>query len=565
MGIPNVEIPKADDLKNRYSALRNTALKSESFNSWLAHWNEVEKLVCEARNVLQFRRYANTSDEFTASQQSHFAETIEPLVAEETAVLRQKYFAFADRPLNQFAELERGFQADDLLYSPKIAELESRIAVAANRFSEIKAQIVVPTESENLSVGQAYVKMTVSNRFEQEKIWRAIKHAEAQTAPELDALYLELVNLRKTVATSAGFDNYRDFRWIQLRRSSYTPETCHTFTQALTDQLPPFLEQVRSFRRERIGVADLRPWDGLSPVFPKNHDTRPISIEETVQLTRQILSSLDESLAIEYDALRDAKRFDLEPRAGKASIMIAEYFPVTETSCISMMLNGHFADTKMFFHEVGHAIHYQIARENSLIWQQPHSVEFMEFFAHFMELYALKMISTQFKDSISEDLREIKFIYLDGILNQLAFCVTLDRLQHFVYAENKDALTPSLIKTKYLEIAEPLGIGFNFDGLLEERALNRHFQHLYSHPFYFIEYGFAWIQALRMLNLLEKNPQQINDLLRSLKLGGSLGTKELFEVAGIPFEFDENTVRDALKSISVLFSDLISFTPTSDS
>ena len=167
------------------------------------------------------------------------------------------------------------------------------------------------------------------------------------------------------------------------------------------------------------------------------------------------------------------------------------------------------------------------------------------------------MIATKFKDRIHEDLREIKFIYLDNILNQLAFCVTLDRLQHFVYAENDGTLSADAFKEKYLEIAGPLGVGYGWHDLSEERSLNRHFQHLYSHPFYFIEYGFAWVQALRMLERLEEDPRHIDKLLQGLKLGGSIGTKELFELVGIPFQFDEQSVREALQTITKLFADVV--------
>lgn len=564
MGIPNIGIPNLDDLKKRYAELDELVLDSDNFDSWLARWSETEKIVCEARNLLQFQRYANTNDEIVAAQQTDYASTVTPFVAEKNAKLRRKYFAFEHRPVGKLSEVDKGFEADDLLHSPTNAALETEIVAAASKFTEIKAQITVPLATESVTVGQAYLKMTVSDRTEQEKVWRSIKQAETVVAEELDSLYLELVSLRKTIAQGAGFANFRDFRWLELRRFGYTPDTCHTFTQALAEQLPPYLELSRTFRRNQIGVSELRPWDGVTSVFPNAGNAKSITIDETLDLTREILASLDERLAVEYDALRSAGRFDLEPRAGKASIMVAEYFPVSETSYINMILNGHFADTKMFFHEVAHAVHFQVARNNSLIWQQPNSIEFMEFFAHFMELYALKMISTSFKDKIHEDLREIKFIYLDSILNQLAFCVTLDRLQHFVYAEHRGQLTAQDFKNKYLEIAEPLGIGYDWQDLREERALNRHFQHLYSYPFYFIEYGFAWVQALRMLDLLERNPQKFQNLFHSLQLGGLIGTKELFEAAGIPFQFDEQSVREAMQSITALFSDIISLPSSPD-
>ena len=80
--------------------------------------------------------------------------------------------------------------------------------------------------------------------------------------------------MKPTIAQNAGFDSFRDYRWRQLHRFSYTPEDCRTFHAAIEEVVVPAAQRIYERRRARLGVDSLRPWDlvvdplGLPPLKP---------------------------------------------------------------------------------------------------------------------------------------------------------------------------------------------------------------------------------------------------------------------------------------------------------
>ncbi len=76
--------------------------------------------------------------------------------------------------------------------------------------------------------------------------------------------------------------------------------------------------------------------------------------------------------------------------------------------------------------------------------------------------------------------------------------------------------------------------------------------HLFSHPFYFIEYGIAQLGAFQLwLTSLEKGQAAAVDAyIRALSLGGSRPLPDLFSAAGLAFDFGPATVQRITERIS---------------
>jgi oligoendopeptidase F len=60
------------------------------------------------------------------------------------------------------------------------------------------------------------------------------------------------------------------------------------------------------------------------------------------------------------------------------------------------------------------------------------------------------------------------------------------------------------------------------------------YNHVFTVPFYYIEYGVAQIGALQIfLRSLENYKAAVDGYQKALSLGGSVGLPELFETAGV--------------------------------
>src|SRR5260221_10677815 len=80
-------------------------------------------------------------------------------------------------------------------------------------------------------------------------------------------------------------------------------------------------------------------------------------------------------------------------------------------------------------------------------------------------------------------------------------------------------------------------------GFEPELAKIWHYHHIFSAPFYYIEYGLSWLGALQVWqNSLRDPVKALTDYRAALDLGNSKSVPELFSVAGAPFSFDRPTI-----------------------
>ena len=69
--------------------------------------------------------------------------------------------------------------------------------------------------------------------------------------------------------------------------------------------------------------------------------------------------------------------------------------------------------------------------------------------------------------------------------------------------------------------------------------------HIYEVPFYYIEYGMAQLGAIAIWRNYKQNPEKaLDDYDRALKLGYTKTIGEIYETAGIKFDFSAAYVKD---------------------
>ncbi len=85
----------------------------------------------------------------------------------------------------------------------------------------------------------------------------------------------------------------------------------------------------------------------------------------------------------------------------------------------------------------------------------------------------------------------------------------------------------------------------NWDGLIREKEFMWQKQlHIFEVPLYYIEYGIAQLGAIAIWKKYKENPEKALDQFESaLSLGYSVPIPEIYDTAGISFDFSENYVK----------------------
>ena len=126
----------------------------------------------------------------------------------------------------------------------------------------------------------------------------------------------------------------------------------------------------------------------------------------------------------------------------------------------------------------------------------------------------------------------------------LPWIAQIDAFQLFVYGYPSH--TRQDRATFWLGLDERLGSRIDWTGLEHLRRWTWQRQlHLFSHPFYYIEYGIARLGALQLwVHALEKGERSAVELyIKGLSLGGSRPLPELFRASGLEFDFGPDAVK----------------------
>jgi oligoendopeptidase F len=193
-------------------------------------------------------------------------------------------------------------------------------------------------------------------------------------------------------------------------------------------------------------------------------------------------------------------------------------------------------------HEGGHAIHSFLSRDLELKEFKEVPSEVAELASMSMELLSTDHWNVFYTDD--DDLKRAKLEHLESILYFLPFCMMIDKFQHWVYTNN---YTAQQRKEKWNELqstfASPIVDWRGYENIRANSWQNT--LHLYEVPFYFIEYGMAQLGAFAMWRSYKQLGEQgLDNYMNALKLGYTKTIGEIYETAGIKFDFSASYVKE---------------------
>jgi len=194
-------------------------------------------------------------------------------------------------------------------------------------------------------------------------------------------------------------------------------------------------------------------------------------------------------------------------------------------------------------HEAGHAFHYCLARHQPLSAYHHTSHEFSEVASQAMEYLSRPYLSEFYT---GEELAVLLEDQLRGAMRLLPWIAMLDAFQQWVYTSQEHG--PQARKEKWTELERRFRPGIEWSGLGEYRGIVWQYPHIFTSPFYYIEYGVSLLAALRVwLNSLEDRRGAVEAYKRALALGASRPLPELFRAAGAEMAFDEGTIGEIVR------------------
>ena len=531
-----------DDVAPYYEALANTEITPGREREWLSVWSQLDALLGEAGSLAMIAYTANTADEAAEAAHLRFAMEIYPKVDEQQVRLARKLLALGytepglETTLKKFRTDAAIFREENVARFAKLEELEAG-------YDKIVGGLSVDWDGERKTIPQLQPFLQSRDGDERERAFRLGARAYLEKRDELQDVFDKSYTLRQEVAHAAGFPNYMRYAFASKYRFDYSPEDCLRFHEAVEQAVVPVAARQHEYRRQRLGVPTLRPWDlAVNP----DTDARLRPFEDTpgfLAPAERIFTRVDAELGSQFRTLEAERLLDLESRPGKAPGGYCTTLQWRGRPFIYMNAVGVHDDVSTLVHEAGHAFHAFAAHPHRYVWQRSSGHEAAELASMSMELLAGRYLSRPEGYYSPVDAANAQIEHLEDVLYALPHIACVDAFQHWIYTSgeggDRDARNAA-----WLSIRQRFEPSVDWTGLEEERIARWLRQsHIFTSPFYYIEYGIAQLGALQVWrDSLRDHPAAVARYKQALALGGTVSLPEMYRTAGVKLVFDATTM-----------------------
>jgi oligoendopeptidase F len=390
-----------------------------------------------------------------------------------------------------------------------------------------------------------------------ERAWRLSVAPYVAEREALAGIFDEMMARRAAVAHNAGFPDFERYTFRAKYRFDYTPEDCARFHAAVEEAVVPAIARLLDYRRLRLGVETVRPWD-LSVNPDRAEPLVPFTgVSHFVGAAQRIFDRVDGELGDWFRTMAREGLLDLESRPGKAPGGYCTTLQFRGRPFIFMNAVGVPDDVATLVHEAGHCFHSFAMRRHPLIWQRGTGMEAAELASMSMELLAAPYLAEPEGYYPPADVRHAWIEHLEDVLLSLAHIASVDAFQSWLYTSGAGA-DAGARDAAWLRIRSRFEQGVDWRGLERERAARWYRQlHIFLSPFYYIEYGLAQLGALQVWRDSLRDPRgAVARYKAALALGATRPLPEIYAAAGARLVFDVEPMRELVALVEARIGEL---------
>jgi oligoendopeptidase F len=543
----DIEINSWNDVKPYVENLKNREIQSgKELLKWWKDRSELEAFLSEDLAWRYIKMSCDTENEALVEDFNFFVTEIEPKHSEYSDVLDKKLVNSpytkdldSDKYFVPLRSIKRNIELFRKENIPIFAEMQKE----TQEYGKITGAMTVTHKGEELTMQQASNYLKDLDRGLRKEVYEKMNERRYADKEKLHKLLDSLISKRQKVASNAGYNNYRDYKFDAMQRFDYSIEDCAVFHNSVRKTIVPLTRKMQKIRKEKMQIDKLRPYDtavdpdGKPPLKPFD------KAAELLDTSIEIFSKVKKQYGDYLRQMKEQSYLDLESRKGKAPGGFN--YPLYESNMPFIFMNaaGNIRDVETLMHEGGHAIHSFLSSDLELTDFKQLPSEVAELASMSMELISLEHRQLFF--DTEDDFLRAKRHQLEGVLRVLPWVATVDKFQHALYLQPEH--THERREELWLSILDEFDSGLtDYSGYEHYKAAAWQAQlHIYEVPFYYIEYGIAQLGAVSVWKNYKENPEKaLKDFENALKLGYSKPIPEIYKAAGIEFNFSKGYMQE---------------------
>jgi M3 family oligoendopeptidase len=498
-------------------------------------------------SVMSVRHTINTNDKFYDGENKYWDEK-GPLLEEQTinfykAIFKSKYLPKLkkDLPPQFFKLAEFGFKS----FKPEIIkdlQVENKLAT---EYGKLIASAQIEFEGKKYTLAQLTPFILSKDRAMREKAYNAKMSFFVAKEKEIDKIYDQLVKVRTKIAKKLGYKNFTELAYIRMARADYKEKDIKVLREQVLDFIVPLATKLYEKQAQRLGLKKLRYFDEKFE-FESGNPTPKGDAKWMVKNAQKMYKELSKETGVFFDFMIKNELMDLEAKPGKRSGGYCTFFSEMKAPFIFSNFNGTSGDVDVLTHEAGHA--FQVYRSRDIEVPECHfpTYESAEIHSMSMEFFTWRWMDLFFK----KDTAKYHYSHLGSAIKFIPYGTLVDHFQHEVY--NKPNMTPAQRKATWRKLEKKYLPHKDYQGMpiLEKGAWWFQQQHIFTSPFYYIDYVLAQTMALQFFKKMNKNFKSAwKDYLRLCDQGGKYSFLKLVEIAGLDSPFKKGSIEGIIKDV----------------
>lgn len=541
--------PNLVEVQEKLESITQTLAKGIDFEEekklileYYATMDEFESM----QTLASVRHSIDTNDSFYEEEQGFYDENGPNIQSFQQRFIQQLLASKNIDPL----EAELGslvFERARLslkVFSPDIVEdlqLENKLST---EYGKLLASAKIPFNGEVYNLSQMGPFVQDKNRETRHQAQLAVSKYFQDNETTLDRIYDDLVKVRTKMAHKLGYDSFVPMAYDRMGRTDYNAEDVKNYRQQIYEDVVPLVSELTDRKADRLGIKELKSYD-LSLNFLTGNPAPKGNREWQVDKAKKMYTEMSPVTGKFFDFLLEKELLDLDSKPGKQGGGYCTFIPKYNAPFIFANFNGTSHDVDVLTHEAGHAFQVYSSRDLFPEYRWP-TMEAAEIHSMSMEFLAWPWMESFFL----EDTEKYKFTHLTSSISFLPYGAAVDEFQHGVY--DNPNLSPDERKKlwrdtekKYLPFKD-----YDDDAFLEKGTFWFRQGHIFSVPFYYIDYTLAQVVAFQYWVMHQESPQKaLESYIEVCRLGGSKSFTGLLESAGLQNPFQSGTIKKVTEPI----------------
>ena len=423
-----------------------------------------------------------------------------------------------------------------------------------SKYDEIMGGAQIDFRGEKLNLSQLGKYTQSSDRETRKEAAQALDKWLGDHDKELGDLYSELVTVRTEIAKKLGFKNFVELGYLNMGRTDYNAKMVKGYREQISEEVVPVCQKLYKTQAKLLGIKNPQYYD-YNLHFLSGNPVPAGDSKFILKTAHDMYSKLSSESKEYFDHMVRCEMMDLEARKGKAPGGFCTTFDLYNTPFIFSNFNGTSGDVDVLTHEGGHGFQMYLCAGIKIPEYRNPTMETAEIHSMSMEFFAWPYADKFF----GKDGDKYRYVHLVDAIEFLPYGITVDEFQHWVYEHPTATHEERCAHWREIEKRNsPQKVYDDCPTLNAGRWWLRQ-GHIFSSPFYYIDYTLAQVCAFQFLIEDRKNHDKAwKKYVKLCKCGGKYPFIELLEKNHVKNPFEEGTIHNIMGKLNKILKE---FTP----